>query len=80
MCSKLIISNSTINNLHVHQAHEIGLIDDYHVWMLPEMNLNDIRRVAKQYNMCDVNVVLKNALMVGENYYNLQNVRSWISS
>ena len=80
VCSKLIISNSTISNIHVHQAYEIGLIDDYHVWMLPEMNLNDIRRVAKQYNMCDMNVVLKNALMVGENYYNLQNVRSWISS
>ena len=80
MCSKSIISNSTISNLHVHQAYEIGLIDDYHVWMLPEMNLNDIRTVAKQYNMCDMNVVLKNALMVGENYYNLQNVRSWISS
>ena len=80
MCSELIISNSTISNINVHQAYDINLIDDHHVWMLPEMNLNDLRRVAKQYNMCDVDVVLKNALMVTENYYNLQNVCSQIFS
>ena len=50
------------------KADGIGLIDDDHVWILPEMNLNDIRRVAKQYNTCDVDVVLRNALMVGEHY------------
>ena len=49
------------------------------------MNLNDIRNVAKQYNTCDVDVVLNNALMVGENYYNLENVGmdkliSWYST
>ena len=45
------------------------------MWILPEMNLNDIRRVAKQYNMCDVDIVLRNALIVGENYHNFENVR-----
>ena len=76
MCSELTISNSAISNINVRQAYNFGLIDDYHVWILPEMNLNDLRRVAKQYNTCDVDVVLKNALMVAENYYNLQNVCS----
>ena len=38
------------------------------------MNLNDIRRVAEQYNMCDIDTVLRNALMVEENYYSSENV------
>ena len=38
------------------------------------MNLNDIRRVAEHYNMCNVDVVLRNALMVGESYYDSENV------
>ena len=40
------------------------------------MNLNDIRGVAKRYNMCDVDIVLRNALMVGEDYNSFENVRS----
>ena len=46
----------------------MGLVDDYHVWILPEMNLNDIRRVAKKFNTCDVHALLKNTLMVGQRY------------
>ena len=38
------------------------------------MNLNDIRRVAEQYNMCNIDTVLRNALMVGEYYYSSENV------
>ena len=45
------------------------------------MNLNDIRRVAKQHNnmtmtSCNIDMVLRNALMIGENYYSLENVCS----
>ena len=46
----------------------MGLVDDYHVWILPEMDLSDVRRAAKYYNTCDVNAVLKNVLMVGKTY------------
>ena len=46
----------------------MGLVDDCHVWILPEMNLNDIRRVAKKFNTCDVHTLLKNTLMVGQQY------------
>ena len=45
------------------------------MWILPQMNLNDIRRVAEQYNICNIDTVLKNALMVGEYYYSSENVR-----
>ena len=38
------------------------------------MNLNDVRRVAEQYNMCNIDTVLKNALMVGDYYYSSENV------
>ena len=46
----------------------MGLVDDYHVWILPEINLNDIRRVAEKFNTCDVHTLLKNTLMVGQRY------------
>ena len=46
----------------------MGLVDDYHVWILPEMNLVDVRRAAKHYNACDVSAVLKNVLMIGNRY------------
>ena len=46
----------------------MGLVDDYHVWILPEMNLNDIRRVTEKCNTCDVHALLKNTLMVGQRY------------
>ena len=40
------------------------------------MNLNDIRRVAEKYNnTCNIDTVLRNALMVGEYYYSSENVR-----
>ena len=38
------------------------------------MDLNDIKRVAEQYNMCDIDTVLRNALMVGDYYYSSENV------
>ena len=46
----------------------MGLVDDYHVWILPEMNLDDVKRAAKYYNACDVSALLKNVLMVGKRY------------
>ena len=46
----------------------MGLVDDYHVWILPEMNLNDVRRVAEKCNISDVHALLKNVLMVGHRY------------
>ena len=50
------------------------------MWILPEINLNDMRRVAKQYNMCDVDIALRNALMMGENYHNFENVHKYLVS
>ena len=46
----------------------MGLVDDNHVWIFPEMNLNDIRRVTETCNLCDVHALLKNILMVGQQY------------
>ena len=46
----------------------MDLVDDCHVWILPEMDLNDIRRVAEKFNTCDVHALLKNTLMVGQRY------------
>ena len=46
----------------------MGLVDDDHVWILPEMNLNEIKRIADNYYTCDVHALLKNILMVGQQY------------
>ena len=46
----------------------MDLVDDNHVWILPEMNLNDIRRVAETCNTSDVHALLHNILMVGQQY------------
>ena len=46
----------------------MGLVDGYHVWILPEMNLNDVRRAAERYDTCDVCALFKNVLMVGQKY------------
>ena len=56
----------------------MGLVDEHHVWILPEMNLNDIWKVARDdnYNNCSVEVLkmsLNNALMVGAYYENSMN-------
>ena len=53
----------------------MGLVDEHHVWILPEMNLNDIWKVAinNNYGNCSVDVLkmsLNNALMVGADYEN----------
>ena len=53
----------------------MGLVDEHHVWILPEMNLNDIWKVAinNNYSNCSVDVLkmsLNNALMVGADYEN----------
>jgi len=51
----------------------MGLVDEHHVWILPEMNLNDIWKVARDdnYTNCSDEVLkmsLNNALMVGAYY------------
>ena len=53
----------------------MGLVDEHHVWILPEMNLNDIWKVARDDNYinCSVEVLkmsLNHALMVGAHYEN----------
>ena len=51
----------------------MGLVDEHHVWILPEMNLNDIWKVAinNNYSNCSLDVLkmsLNNTLMVGADY------------
>ncbi|XP_065917370.1 gamma-aminobutyric acid type B receptor subunit 2-like isoform X2 [Dysidea avara] len=57
------------------ESYHMGLVDEHHVWILPEMNLNDIWKVAinNNYSNCSVDVLkmsLNNALMVGADYEN----------
>ena len=46
----------------------MGLVDEHHVWMLLEMNLDDVRRASKHYSDCDTGSLLENILMVGKGY------------
>ena len=46
----------------------MGLVDEYHVWVLLEMSLDDVRRASKRYNDCDAGALLENILMVGKGY------------
>ncbi|XP_065917371.1 gamma-aminobutyric acid type B receptor subunit 2-like [Dysidea avara] len=55
------------------ESYHMGLVDERHVWILPEMNLNDIWKVAinNNYSNCSVDVLrtsLNNTLMVGADY------------